>query len=100
MEIKEFKAVAHKLLNLHYGIDLSDTMLINDSIVSSYIASESRPYQAVNDWADEVELERTDVQGPWGTPVTTPLLAEHEEKAIASLRTITISPKKATGPSL
>ena len=100
LEIKEFKAVANKLFNLHYGIDVSDTMLINDSVVASYIASETRPYQAVNDWADEVDLERTDIQGIWGMPAKNPLLPEHEDTAIATLRASTSPRSKPSGPGL
>ena len=100
MEIKEFKAVANKLLSTHYAIGINDTLLSDDTVVKSYIESQTRPYQAVNDWAEEVDLHRTDIQGAWGVPENRPLLAEQEERAIAALKAFSPPRKKPGGPGL
>lgn len=99
MEIKEFKAVANKLLSTHYAIGINDTLLSDDTVVKSYIESQTRPYQAVNDWAEEVDLHRTDIQGAWGVPENRPLLAEQEDRAIEALRAFAAPRSRASSPS-
>lgn len=99
LEIKEFKAVVNKLLSVHYAIGINDTPLSDDTVVASYIESQTRPYQAVNDWAEEADLYRTDIQGAWGVPENRPLLAEQEEMAIKALNSIAAHRGKPSGPS-
>ena len=99
MEIKEFKAVVNKLLSVHYAIGINDTPLSDDTVVASYIENQTRPYQAVNDWAEEADLYRTDIQGAWGTPENRPLLAEQEHRAIEALNSIAAPRWKPSGPS-
>ena len=98
MEIKEFKAVVNKLLSVHYAIGINDTPLSDDTVVKSYIESQTRPYQAVNDWAEEVDLHRTDIQGAWGVQENRPLLAEQEDRAIEALRAFVTPRSRSNSP--
>lgn len=85
MEIPTFKKVAEALLRKHYGLQLNDTALSDDGVVRLLLDRNFRPFEVVVSIADDVELVRIDVEGPYGTRSSQPITADDEFKAIAQL---------------
>lgn len=84
-EIMKFKEIANVMLTKHYGISLQDTDFEKDKIVEICIQQGVKPYQAVSEYAQEVDIGRVDLPAVWGEPSTAPLSEEDEEQAMATL---------------
>lgn len=78
-EIAEFGVTTNALLEKHYGISLADTSLSDPPVVARYIQAGQRPFEALNEVAEKIGLERTDKQGSYGVASTTPLTSDDEE---------------------
>ena len=62
----EFQRVASMLLRKHYGIDLGDTHLTEESVVNDHLLAGDRPYEVVADHALKMDLDRIDAQSGYG----------------------------------
>lgn len=100
MEPKKFQSIADRLLQRHYGIGLNDTALADEAVVKSYLESNTRPFAAVNDWAEEADLKRVDKHGPWGTPTNIALTQDDESYVMASFTRPSPLKYRSSGPSL
>ena len=100
METKTFQSIADRLLQRHYGIGLGDTLLADEAVVKSYLESNTRPFSAVNDWVEEVDLKRVDKHGPWGTPTNIALTQDDESHVMASFAKPSPLKYRSSGPSL
>lgn len=85
MNVNLFQKIADVLLQSHFGIALNDTHLGSAIVVSSLLTNNIRPFDAVNEHAEECDLVRTDIRGPWGVP--TLVLLQRKEEHVA-LRTV------------
>jgi hypothetical protein len=84
MNVTGFQAIAAALLKTHYGLDLNDTHLWDESIVAECIAQGFLPYQVVAEHAAEADLERID-KSDYGVPSKAALTAADEAAAILLL---------------
>ncbi len=83
MNIQNFQSIATHLLQKHYGLTLNDTEFSEQRSVQVILAHGQRPYEAINELAEERDLHRTDLEGPWGTPSKQQLTKADEDLALA-----------------
>lgn len=88
MNVQLFKKLAGQLLEIHYGLDLNDTRISEDKVVSDFIQQNLRPYQAVNEHAEKTDLDRSDLNGFYGDPSKASLAAQDEYMALALVNQI------------
>lgn len=63
MNVELFQRIADYMLKKHYGITLDDTYLHKKRIVAECINQGFRPYQVLNEHADESDIVRIDKEG-------------------------------------
>lgn len=68
MNVQLFQQIADVLLQTHYGLSLDDTYLTEEKIVTGCIGQGLRPYQVINEHAEEADLVRIDIEGFYGVP--------------------------------
>jgi hypothetical protein len=85
MNVALFQKIAEKLLQTHYSINLSDTSLYEELVVSGCISQGEKPYQVVNCHAREADLDRTAHPGFYGVLSKAELTQRDEDAAIAAL---------------
>lgn len=74
----DMQTVIAALLEKHYSLSIGDTPFTDVDAFNSRF----EPYELVNWWAEECDLDRTDIRGAWGTPCNKPLTIEDQENAI------------------
>lgn len=83
--VSKFQKIVNYLLQKHYGIHLNDTDMCNADTVAHLIERGLQPYQAVAEWADEMDLDRIDKQGFYGVPSKAEITESDERAAIIKL---------------
>lgn len=84
MDVKRFKEIAAALLTKHYGLNLNDTHLWDDSVVAECIKQSYRPYQVVAEHAAESDLDRID-KSDYGVPSKAAITVADEDTVIQHL---------------
>lgn len=84
MNVTLFQGIASVLLEKHYGLDLNDTHLWDESIVAECINQGFRPYQVVAEHAEEADLGRIDKM-VFGVPSKVAISADEEAAALKQL---------------
>lgn len=82
--IEHFKKVCQALLEKHYGIDLIDTHLWDDQVVSQCLMQGFRPYEVIAEHAEEADLDRIDKLF-YGVPSKNPITQNDEDLIISTL---------------
>ncbi len=85
MTVQRFQRIAASLLQRHYGLELGDTHLCDESIVAQCIAQGYRPYQVIAEHAQEADLDRIDVEGFYGVPSKAAITKQDEAVAAQSV---------------
>ena len=85
LDVSQFQKVSEKLLEKHYGLNLNDTDLNNEGRVQECINHGYRPYQVIAAHAEELDLDRIDLDGYYGVPSKAPITAEDEASALGAL---------------
>ena len=99
MQTKQFQAIANRLLEKHYGINLADTHLSDESIVAEAIRFGLRPFEVLNEHADDCDLCRIDMDGFYGTPSHKALGRDDEIAAMVEIGgTVGLSDQPTTCP--
>lgn len=88
MNVKLFQQLADHLLKAHFGIELNDTGLTEADHVQAVIAAGVRPYQYLNEHAEDCELCRIDKRGFYDVPMAVPLTLEEELTALRAVQAI------------
>lgn len=96
--IAAFKRVAEILLRKGYGLGLEDTGFCEEAYVAACILGGARPFECLNEHAEECGLFRVDLPGTWGEPSKAPLLAEDEDAAIVMLAAALPVPHRRPSP--
>ena len=78
MNVKTFQAIATALLQKHFGLELGDTNLTEVNVVQALIEAGHRPFEVINETANDCDLTRIDVRGPWGIPQSVALVPADE----------------------
>lgn len=60
MNISLFKRVAKHMLRMHYGLAIEDTHFAVDAVVQRELAFHIRPFEALNEYAEDFHLDRID----------------------------------------
>ncbi len=76
----EFQEVANELLTKHFGIDINDTMLWDEDIVTEVIKAGFQPFQVVQENAEEAGLTRIDGDF-WHGAAAHPAITEQDQLA-------------------
>lgn len=84
-QVMRFQKIANALLEKHYGIQINDTDMCENSAVTHYIAEGVKPFQAIVCWANEFDLGRIDKEGFYGTLSKEEITEEDELAAIKQL---------------
>lgn len=85
MNIELFRQLLECLMQTHYGIDAGG-LFEDDHMIAGYIKRGLRPYQIVNEHADECDLERTDVGHLlFGIPSNKRLTEQNERNAHSTI---------------
>ena len=82
MTVARFQKIAARLLAKHYALNLNDTLLDDELIAQECINQGCRPFQAVAEVADEADLVRFDMQGPYGVPSKDAITAADEDAVL------------------
>ena len=82
MTVERFQKVSARLLVKHYGLQLNDTMLHDEMIVQHCVNQGFRPYQVIAEHANEADLARVDLQGPYGVPSKDAITAADEDAVL------------------
>lgn len=85
MTVQRFQQIAASLLHRHYGLELKDTHLWDESLVAQCIAQGFRPYEVLNEHAQEADLDRIDKEGFYGLPYKAALTEQDEAIAAKSV---------------
>lgn len=86
MNVILFQKLAGVLLQSHFDITLNDTHLSSAFAVSSLLTNEIRPFDAINEHAEECDLVRTDIRDPWGVPTLVLLQRKDEHAALRMIQ--------------
>lgn len=84
-KIQEFQQVSALLLRKHYGLGLGDTRLCEAPYVRILIQGSVRPFEYLNEHADDCNLDRVDLRAQWGIPSQAPLTETEEIGARESM---------------
>jgi hypothetical protein len=87
-----FKRLTKHLLAKHYGLNPADADLDGDQMISECIQQNIRPYQVVNEHAEETDLDRIDLEGFYGVPSKALLRIADELDALDSVRLAVVIP--------
>jgi cytoskeleton-binding toxin CbtA-like protein len=90
MNVSLFQQIADQLLQKHYGLSLNDTHLTEEKIVAECIGQRFRPYQVINEHAEESDLVRIDIEGFYGVPSHCSLSSQDELEALYVVNPIEI----------
>lgn len=90
MNVGLFQRIADEMLQKHYGISLDDTYLSDEKIVAGCIGQGFRPYQIINEHAEEADLVRIDIEGFYGVPSHCALSSQDELNALLIVNPIEI----------
>ena len=85
MSVKRFQEIAAALLKKHYGLELNDTHLYDDVIVTECIGLGYRPFQVVAEHAREAGLDRIDKGAGFGVPSKIAITVDDEDAVIQHL---------------
>lgn len=96
MNVQLFQQIAEMLLQTHYGLSLDDTHLTEEKIVAECIGKSFRPYQVVNEHAEESDLVRIDIKGYYGVPSHCALSSQDELNALGIVNPIEINGDQPT----
>jgi hypothetical protein len=61
MNVLLFKQIATHMLQKHYGINLTETHFVQDTVVQRELAFNIRPFVALNEFAEDFHHERIDI---------------------------------------
>ena len=78
---KTYCQVIDELLQKHFSINIDDTDL--EETVCSNIEHSVHAFEAVNNYAEDCDLVRTDIEGPYGVHSFVPLTAEDQAQCLA-----------------
>ncbi len=84
MNVKRFQEIAAALLTKHYGLDLNDTHLWDDSVVAECIKQGYRPFQVVAEHAEQADIDRIDKSG-YGVSSKAAITAADEDAVVQHL---------------
>ncbi len=70
MDIQTYQNISTQLLKKHYGLELNDTELSDESLVQSLIDDDVRPYAYINEMAQDFFIDRVDICWNFGKPLT------------------------------
>lgn len=87
MNVALFQALASNMLMIHYGLELNDTELHQNAVVAECIKQGFRPYQVLNEHAEECRLDRIDKEAYLGLSGE-PLTSKDEIRALRSIVSI------------
>lgn len=90
MNVGLFQHVADEMLQKHYGISVDDTHLGEEKIVSECIGQGFRPYQVINEHAEEADLVRIDIERDYGVPSHCSISLHDELNALSIINPIEI----------
>lgn len=96
MNVQLFQQIADALLQTHYGLSLDDTHLNKEKIVAECISQGFRPYQVINEHAEECDLARIDKEGFYGVPSKSPITQQDELSALGIVNPIEINGDQPT----
>lgn len=63
MDIPTYKRIAEALLQRHYLIGLNDTDLSDDAFVATAVKDNGQPFDYINEFAEDMDLDRMDETG-------------------------------------
>lgn len=96
MNVALFQALASNMLMIHYGLELNDTELHQDAVVAECIKQGFRPYQVLNEHAEECGLDRIGKEA-YGGFFAGALTSKDEIRALRSIGPIeTLSDQPTT----
>lgn len=79
MNPDDYLKVADRLLQRHYAIGVADTGLCEPKVIEGFLADSVQPFEAVNNWAEKVDLHRVDKHGRLGRAVAEPLTKRDQD---------------------
>lgn len=83
MTVEMFQKIADVMLRKHFGLSLNDTDLAESDYVEILLGNETRPFEYLNELADDLLLTRIDLIGQSYGGDTPPLAAADEDSATA-----------------
>lgn len=98
MDVTTYQKIADHMLTKHYGLENSagDLRLENTNFVSQLIKDGVRPFQIINEHAEECDLYRMDIKGFYGAPVNKPLTENDEDCAKEEVENILANVEKTS----
>lgn len=79
MNPDDYLKVADRLFQRHYAIGVADTGLCDLKAVEGFLADSVQPFEAVNQWAEKVDLHRVDKHGRFGQSLAEPLTKRDQD---------------------
>lgn len=83
--LEQYQRVCEHMLATHYGLALNDTNLCEDSVVQDCISAGVEPYMALNEHAQDADLDRLDLSGAWDIPSKAELTIHDQLRALAQI---------------
>ena len=90
MNTQLFQQIAQFLLKKHYGLELNDTRLSEPDYVAIVVGNSTRPFEYLNEHAEDCDLDRVDLDGPWGIPSQRPLTQRDELIALSQVNAVVL----------